>query len=115
MAENRKSWGAGRVAFIARLDKIKGELAQGLPLTTIYANHQAALGIGYPSFCKLVNRYAPDAKLATRRSRAPTTAELKPPQAAPIPKPARAEPPGDVVEDEQDDRPAPRFGPGRLK
>jgi hypothetical protein len=61
------NWGAGRIAFIARFESIRSELGQGLPLTVIYDRHKAALGIGYPSFCKLVARYADDAKLARRR------------------------------------------------
>ena len=29
----RKAWGAGRVALVARLDTIRSEMGQGLPLT----------------------------------------------------------------------------------
>jgi hypothetical protein len=65
MTENRK-WGAGRVAFLGRLDKIKADLALGVPLRTIHEKHQAALGIGYASFCRLVARYAADARPAVQ-------------------------------------------------
>jgi hypothetical protein len=65
---SRKSWGAGRVVFFARLEAIRSELSQGYPLTTIYDRHQAALQIGYRSFCKLVSRYGEDSKLSPRRS-----------------------------------------------
>ena len=46
----RTAWGAGRIAFLAKLDAIRPELARGVPLTTIYAQHRAALGIGYAAF-----------------------------------------------------------------
>jgi hypothetical protein len=49
---------------VARLDMIRSEMGQVLPLTAIYARHRAALGIGYQSFCKLIARYAGDAKLS---------------------------------------------------
>jgi hypothetical protein len=64
----RKSWGAGRVIFMARLDRIRSEIGEGYPLTAIFDRHRAVLGIGYRSFCKLVNRYAGDARLIPRRS-----------------------------------------------
>ena len=66
----RKPWGSGRVALFARFDTIKTELRQGYPLTVIYERHQAALGVGYRAFCKLVRQYAEDAKFAPRRPRA---------------------------------------------
>jgi hypothetical protein len=60
----RPSWGAGRIAFLAILEPIRAELHQGHSLTRIFARHQARLGISYASFCRLVSRYAEDAKLA---------------------------------------------------
>src|SRR5579863_7824068 len=57
-----KEWGVGRVAFFARIDAIRAELAQGWPLTAIYARHKAPLGITYSGFCKLVGRHAADAR-----------------------------------------------------
>jgi hypothetical protein len=79
MTDDRTAWGAGRVAFLARVDKIKADLAIGVPLKAIYAKHQTELGIAYPTFCRLVSRYAADAKPAVqaaaprkpRRSAAP--------------------------------------------
>jgi len=57
-----KAWGVGRVAFFARIDTIRAELAQGWPLTAVYARHREALGIGYWGFCRLVARHAADAR-----------------------------------------------------
>jgi hypothetical protein len=82
---DQKPWGTGRIAFVARLEAIRSELRQGLPLTVIYDRHKAALRIGYASFCKLVARYADDAKLARRRPRLSPAAR---PVAAPAPAPA---------------------------
>lgn len=95
---NRKAWGSGRIAFIARLQTIKAEMQQGIPLTTIHTRHQMALGIGYQSFCKLVARYANDAKLVPNRvgSRDPSPrtrpATTPPPPAARTLPHARYEP-----------------------
>lgn len=63
----RKGWGVGRIAFMGRLAVIREQLGTGLPLTSIYEQHRDALGIGYQSFCKLVARYAEDAKPSVRR------------------------------------------------
>jgi hypothetical protein len=67
----RKPWGAGRIAFMARLGEVQSEIRQGIPLTGIYARHKAALGIGYPSFVKLVGRYASESRLTRRRPSQP--------------------------------------------
>ena len=84
---SRKGWGAARVAFVARLETIKAEIRQCHPLTTIYDRHRAVLGISYPSFCRLVTRYAGDARLnsrpASRHEEAPNPApRASPPLAA---------------------------------
>jgi len=63
-----KAWGVGRVAFFARIDTIRAELAQGWPLTVVYARHKEALGIGYCGFCRLVVRHAADARLVPIRA-----------------------------------------------
>jgi hypothetical protein len=90
---SRKGWGAARVAFIARLETIKAEIRQCHPLTTIYDRHRAVLGISYPSFCRLVTRYAGDARLnprpASRHEEAPNPA----PRASPPPAAAALTPP----------------------
>jgi len=52
----------GRVAFLARIDTIRAELAQGWSLTTVHARHKDALGIGYKTFWRLVVRHAADAR-----------------------------------------------------
>jgi hypothetical protein len=83
-----KAWGSGRIAVLARLDTIRSELAQGLPLTVIYDRHKAALGIGYPAFCKHVETYAGDAKLITRRR----SARDRAPNQTPVPSPKPAPP-----------------------
>jgi hypothetical protein len=77
---SRTAWGAGRVAFIARIDAIRSEMRQGYPLTMIFARHQTALGIRYQTFCKLVSRYAADARLAPVRARSDAN---PPPASAP--------------------------------
>jgi len=64
--DNTPRWGAGRVAFVARLDTIRSEIAQGFTLRAIYERHETALGIGYSAFCKLVLRHA-DAARPTRK------------------------------------------------
>ena len=88
---SRKAWGAGRLVFMARLETIKAEMAQCLSLRTIYERHRAALGIGYPSFCRLVKRHASDARLPSLRSRSHDEEPRSAPE--PPPKPAPALPP----------------------
>jgi hypothetical protein len=81
----RKAWGSGRIAVLARLDTIRSELGQGLPLTVIYDRHKAVIGVGYPSFCKLIERYAGDAKLTPRRSHPREQVPSQPPFPKPTP------------------------------
>jgi hypothetical protein len=77
----RPAYGASRIAFVARLETIRAEISQGLLLTTIHDRHKVALGIGYSGFCKLVARYAADAKPLRPRW---TGATAKPPSPAPV-------------------------------
>ncbi len=110
------------MVFFARLEAIRSELSQGYPLTIIYDRHQAALQIGYRSFCKLVSRYAADAKLTARHS---PSANKVPPIAGParpfaaelaVP-PARPTAAGPTFEHHgivQDGEPDLLFGPGFL-
>ena len=62
-----KAWGVGRVAFLARIDTIRTELAQGWSLTAVHARHKDALGICYQAFCRLVAQHAADARPAAVR------------------------------------------------
>jgi hypothetical protein len=92
---SKKPRGRGRVAFIARLDVIRSEIANGEFLVAIHAKHQAALGITYSAFRKLVQRYAEDAKpikqtLRTTPPPAPRSAAGPSPAPAIAPKPARS-------------------------
>lgn len=49
--------GAGRVAFLARLDDFRKLIDAGHPLRAIYDDYAEQLGIGYPQFTKYVGRY----------------------------------------------------------
>ncbi|WP_116895336.1 TraK family protein [Pseudomonas syringae] len=49
--------GAGRVAFLARLDDFRKLIDAGHPLRAIYDDYAEQLGIGYPQFTKYVVRY----------------------------------------------------------
>lgn len=54
--------GAGRVAFIARLDKIQTAVREGHPLVTIYRqlggeDQKNGLGISYSQFARYVSKY----------------------------------------------------------
>lgn len=92
--QTKKKWGAGRIPFVARLDTIRSEIAQGLPLTTIHERHRDALGVGYSAFCKLVSRHAQDAKPLRRRSSARSADATAPRQPPPPASPPAPEPAG---------------------
>lgn len=80
---SKPSWGTGRIAFVSRLDTIRAEIGQALPLTAVYDRHKAALGISYSGFCKLVARYADDAKPLKSRSAVIAASAPSPPPAPP--------------------------------
>ena len=90
---SRKGWGAARVAFVARLETIKADIRQCHPLTMIYDRHRAVLGISYPSFCRLVTRYAGDARLNPRRASQHEEAPNPAPRTSPPPAAAALAPP----------------------
>ncbi|WP_338509670.1 TraK family protein [Pseudomonas poae] len=54
--------GAGRVAFLARLDDFRKLIDAGHPLRAIYDDYAEQLGIGYPQFTKYVGRYVREKK-----------------------------------------------------
>jgi hypothetical protein len=76
VTEKPKRWGKGRIVFIADLPAIRAEIARAVPLTEVFASRSARLGIGYSAFCKLVARYAQDAKIQPSAGR---TASPAPP------------------------------------
>ncbi len=84
---SKPPWGTGRTAFVALRDTIRAEIGQGLLLTTIFERHKAVLGVSYSSFCRLVARYADDAKPLKPRptvdSRVPSPAPAPPIRPAP--------------------------------
>jgi hypothetical protein len=96
MTDQRPSkppWGTGRIAFVALRDTIRAEIGQGLLLTTIFDRHKAALGVSYSAFCKLVARYADDAKPLRHRQTVvdqPRSPDPTPP-ARPVPPIAEAQ------------------------
>jgi hypothetical protein len=63
VSEIPKRWGKGRVPFIADLPAIRSEISRAIPLTEVFASRSERLGIGYSAFCKLVARYAADARV----------------------------------------------------
>jgi hypothetical protein len=78
--QRKREWGAGRIAFLAKREVIRGELEAGLSLTAIYARYQDALGIGYVQFTRYVSIYLRRANDTRPRSapappRKPTTNE----------------------------------------
>ena len=60
MAEAPKttSRGAGRVAFLARLDNIREMVQAGYPVISIYEQYGDGMGISYSQFARYVARYA---------------------------------------------------------
>ena len=63
MAQTPKRWGSGRISFMADLASIRDDLARAIPMTEIFAARKDRLGITYSAFCKLVARYASDARI----------------------------------------------------
>lgn len=91
VAEKPKRWGQGRIVFMSELPEIRAEISRAVPMTEVFASRSDRLGIGYSAFCKLVSKYAPDAKIhpATRQDVAgnraahgmkPTAGNPPPPQ-----------------------------------
>lgn len=63
MGQIPKRWGQGRVSFMADLASIRADLSRAIPLTEVFAARRGKLGITYSAFCKLVARYAADARV----------------------------------------------------
>ena len=75
MSNENVRWGRGRVAFIADLTSIRSELSRAIPMTKIFAARKDRLGISYAAFCKLVARYAADARVKPVETVAPSADE----------------------------------------
>lgn len=90
MAARTKMKGVGRVAFLAHLDPIQTELAQGWPVKAIYLRYAEQLEMSYQQFARYVRRYlkanpAAQAVHAAQPEQAPTTPAPAPVQEAPSP------------------------------
>lgn len=58
LVRERYPRGAGRVAFLARLDEFRGLIDAGWPVTVIYENHGGAdTGLSYSQFSRYVGKY----------------------------------------------------------
>lgn len=56
--EKKRLKGAGRVAFLARIDEVRKEVAEGWPLVAIFDRHKGQLGgLSYSQFTRYVQRY----------------------------------------------------------
>lgn len=52
-----KRLGAGRVAFLARVEVIREKIDAGHTMASIYEDYQKTLGIGYKQFVNYVNKF----------------------------------------------------------
>jgi hypothetical protein len=58
MSQKPTAWGAGRVAFFAQLEEIRGLVAARWPLSQIYRERRQSLGgITYSAFTKYVRKH----------------------------------------------------------
>ena len=63
--------GAGRVAFLARLDEFRGLIEAGWPITVVYEHHGGDnTGLSYSQFARYVGKYI--RKTANRGPQQPT-------------------------------------------
>lgn len=56
-SSKEKRLGAGRVAFLARVEVFKEKISAGHTMAAVYEDHQKELGISYSQFANYVNRY----------------------------------------------------------
>ena len=87
--------GMARVAFLAHLDAIWAELAQGFPLKAVYQKHQAKLGMSYTQFTRYCARLpraeatlAPATAVRPKQPPTPAIPRLGPQPVAASPPPA---------------------------
>lgn len=77
-----KRLGAGRVAFLARIEIFREKITAGHTMQMVYEEHQDQLGIGYSQFVNYINRYI----------RKKAVNETKPAQAKETPAPGSEKP-----------------------
>lgn len=69
-SSKEKRLGAGRVAFLARIEIFKEKILAGHTIASVFEEHEKELGIGYKQFVNYVNRYIrskPDANSGRAR------------------------------------------------
>ncbi|EJC7212057.1 hypothetical protein M0G61_002296 [Salmonella enterica] len=81
--------GAGRVAFLARLDEFRGLVQAGWPVTVIYENHGGAdTGLSYSQFVRYVGKYI--RKPTQRGTQQKPAPDEIPPAITPPPEPVQS-------------------------
>lgn len=70
--------GAGRVAFLARIEAIGKAISEGYTLTVVYNDHQKHLGISYSQFARYVSKFISQDKRTPRNEHAQDTDQNRP-------------------------------------
>lgn len=88
-----KRWGAGRVAFRAIEDEVRSKVQAGWPLRAIYDEQLSQLRglIGYPMFCRYVNRYITTPGGGCGGARGPPERQAPARAEIPAPRPSQAD------------------------
>lgn len=60
--------GAGRVAFLARIEAIRKAISEGYTLTAVYSDHEKHLGISYSQFARYVSKFISHQEQRTHRN-----------------------------------------------
>ena len=60
--------GAGRVAFLARIEAIRQAIGEGYTLTAVYSDHEKHLGISYSQFARYVSKFISHQEQRTHRN-----------------------------------------------
>ncbi len=60
--------GAGRVAFLARIEAIRKAISEGYTLTAVYSDHATHLGISYSQFARYVSKFISHQEQRTHRN-----------------------------------------------
>lgn len=77
-SSKEKRLGAGRVAFLARIEIFKEKILAGHTITSVFEEHEKELGIGYKQFVNYVNRYIKKPQEVKKQEPAKAKPELKP-------------------------------------